>query len=169
MLIHEMMQNFPRHGNVHWIGVRPAREAKVVSVPSVAIDLADGLTGDRFRGKPGSRRQVTLIQFEHLSIIASLLGRESIDPADLRRNIVVSGINLLALRGQRFEIGTAILVGTGNCAPCNQMEIALGLGGYNAMRGHGGITASVLQPGTINLNDSVRHLGPAEAIKEYDN
>ena len=168
MSIREMMQNFPQTGSVRWIGVRPRRGVAVVSVPSVEIGLADGLAGDLFRGKPGSIRQVTLIQFEHLSIIADLLGRDTIDPALLRRNIVVSGINLLALRGQRFEIGTAILVGTGNCAPCNQMESALGPGGYNAMRGHGGITASVIQPGVVNLNDTVRHLGPAEIVKEYD-
>jgi MOSC domain-containing protein YiiM len=73
----------------------------------------------------------------------------------LRRNIVVSGINLQALKEQQFKIGEAVLFGTGNCPPCSRMEENLGPGGYCAMRGHGGITAYVLQPGKICLGDSV--------------
>ena len=73
----------------------------------------------------------------------------------MRRNVVVAGINLYALRHARFRVGDVLLEGTGICAPCASMEEALGPGGFNAMRGHGGITARVLEAGTIALGDAV--------------
>lgn len=98
---------------------------------------------------------MTLIQDEHLTAVAGLLGVAAIDPGQTRRNIVVRGINLLALHNCRFRIGTALLEGTGYCQPCSRMETNLGPGGYNAMRGHGGITARILEDGVISLGDPV--------------
>lgn len=150
--IEQLTSRFPRTGRVVWIGVRPYRHAPMEALETVRI-LPGGLEGDH-RRKPGPRA-VTLIQSEHLEVIAALAGLDRVGPALLRRNIVVSGINLAALRGRRFSIGTAILEATGPCAPCSRMETALGEGGYNAMRGHGGITASVVEPGLVRLGDLV--------------
>lgn len=112
-----------------------------------------GLEGDHYTG--GGRRQVTLIQAEHLSVIAALANRPDLDPSLLRRNLVVSGINLLALKDRCFRIGGVLLLGTGVCAPCSRMEAALGPGGFNAMRGHGGITATVIAGGAIAIGEAV--------------
>jgi MOSC domain-containing protein YiiM len=76
----------------------------MITPEAVRVELNSGLEGDRFRGRVVSKRQVTLIQKEHLSVIASCLQRESVDPALLRRNIVVSGINLLALKDKTFLV-----------------------------------------------------------------
>lgn len=128
----------------------------MVTVESVEIS-PNGLTGDR-RDSPG-KRAVSLIQWEHLAVIASLMGREAVAPALLRRNIVVSGINLLGLRKAEFRVGGAVLRGTGLCAPCSRMEETLGAGGYTAMRGHGGITAEVVAEGRVGVGDDVRFHG----------
>ena len=74
----------------------------------------------------------------------------------LRRNLVVSGINLAGLRGRAVALGGALLEITGPCAPCSRMEAAFGPGGYAAVRGQGGMTARVLQPGPVSLGDALR-------------
>lgn len=150
----ELLTTIPQTGCVEWIGVRPARQENLVVVPSVDATIT-GLSGDRFSGGTKAKRQITLIQQEHLEAIMSILGLEALDPGLVRRNIVVSGINLQALKDQHFKIGEAVLYGTGNCPPCSRMEENLGPGGYCAMRGHGGITAYVDQPGKISVGDSV--------------
>jgi MOSC domain-containing protein YiiM len=67
--------------------------------------------------------------------------------------LVISGINLLALKDKEFKIGDVALAYTGLCHPCSYMEEVLGEGGYNTMRGHGGITARVLTEGVISRGD----------------
>jgi MOSC domain-containing protein YiiM len=150
--LQDLFDTLPQAGRVDWIGMRPARQAPVVMLAEVEALQESGLQGDRHSG-PG-KRQVTLIQAEHLPVIAAVL-RQPVEPAVLRRNIVVSGINLVSLKGARFRIGEALLEGTGPCEPCSRMEDALGAGGYNAMRGHGGITARVVESGRIRLGDAV--------------
>ena len=152
LTIAELTSRFARDGQVVWIGVRPQRRAAMASVEQVMIGRG-GLEGDH-RTRPG-KRAVTLIQSEHLPVIAALAGRENVSPADLRRNIVVEHINLTALRDRDIRIGDAVLRLTGPCAPCSHMEEVLGHGGYNAMRGHGGMTAEVLQPGTVSVGAAV--------------
>lgn len=149
------MARLPCPGHVTWIGVRPARRASVVSVPVVMALQGRGLEGDRAAARAGTRRQVTLLQSEHLAVVASILGRDAVDPGDLRRNIAVRGVNLIALHDRRFRIGAAVFEGTGYCHPCSRMEEVLGEGGYNAVRGHGGITARVVTNGEIRVGDLV--------------
>ncbi|MBN8900250.1 MAG: MOSC domain-containing protein, partial [Rhodospirillales bacterium] len=138
-----------RAGTVTWIGVRPDRRVAPVPVGMVSADPETGLEGDHYRSRGQRTRQVTLVQAEHLPAIASYLSVRDVAPESLRRNLVVSGINLLALVGRRFRVGDAVLEGTGACHPCSRMEETFGPGGYNAVRGHGGITARIVGAGLI--------------------
>ena len=152
MEIKDLLNRFTT-GKVQWIGVRPERRAEVNRLPQVMAIADRGLEGDRYRNK--GTRQVTLIQQEDLAAVGSYLGGKTIDPGLTRRNIVVSGINLLSLKGRRFRIGNALLEYSGECHPCSRMEENLGEGGYNAMRGHGGITAKIIESGVIREGDEV--------------
>ena len=151
----KVLDTLPQIGKLNWIGLRPAKMEALQAVSSVEVNTKNGLSGDRY--KRNGKRMVTLIQEEDLDAVASLLGKNgSIDPLDTRRNLVVSGINLLALKGKQFKIGDEVILEyTGPCHPCTRMEENLGPGGLNAMRGHGGICTKVIQGGMISLGDKV--------------
>jgi len=151
----EQLKIVPQVGTVTWLGVRPARGAPMLTTEEVELVAERGIVGDRYQFS--GNRQVTLIQAEHLPVIAALTGG-AVTPELVRRNVVVSGVNLLSLQKQRFAIGGAILIGTGACAPCEKMEVALGVGGFQAMRGHGGICARIERSGVIRNGDRVRLL-----------
>ncbi len=149
------MNRLPQQGRLAWIGLSPGPREPIRTVDNVEVRVGTGLEGDRHALRGSGKRQVTLIQAEHLPVIASLADRAEVRPEQLRRNLVVSGINLLALENQRFRVGQVVLEGTGLCDPCSRMEENLGPGGFNAMRGHGGITARVLEGGWIRIGDAV--------------
>lgn len=141
-------------GHLTWIGLRPNRDAAMLSVETVWVDPVKGLLGDRAGASSNRNRKITLIQEDHLYLIAERLGRAV--AADLtRRNLVISGLDLRSLRKQSFRIGPVILAGTGLCHPCPRMNLRLGPGGLAAMSGLGGITAAVVSGGQIRLGDEV--------------
>jgi len=161
--LRERLREVPQVGQITWIGVRGESDQAITVLSEVEAVAERGLLGDRAaRGKRGGNRQVTLVQAEHLGVLASLTGAARVAPEQLRRNLLVSGINLLALVKLRFAIGEeVVLVGTGACAPCQKLEETLGQGGFQAARGHGGITARIERGGIIRVGDSVRVL-PSE-------
>ncbi|HCH63990.1 MAG: MOSC domain-containing protein [Deltaproteobacteria bacterium] len=152
----ELRATIPQQGRLEAIYTAPKRRAPLASHTADRLEVGTGLATDHHsKRRPGGKRQVSLIQAEHLPAIAALSGHDHIDPALLRRNLVVSGIPLTALRGRRFTIGEALLEGTVLCHPCSRMETLLGPGGYNAMRGMGGLCARVLHAGSIAPGDPI--------------
>jgi len=158
LTIHDL--NTPPHieGRLEAIIVRGASRAPARRIEATLALAGVGLADDRLsqRGEAElSTRQVTLIQHEHLAVIAQLARVAQVDPVGLRRNLVVSGINLLALKNARLQVGGALLELVGPCQPCSRMEEAIGAGGYAAMRGHGGMTARVVGGGPLRVGDRV--------------
>ena len=160
MELSNLLNTLPKPGRLEWIGLRTKRRGEMLGVGETEARVGLGLAGDRRAENrppnPASVRQVTLMQAEHLGAIASFMGLAGVEPAWTRRNLLVSGVNLLALKDKPFRIGGVLLEGSGLCHPCSRMEETLGPGGYNAMRGHGGVTARVLVGGVIRLGDEVR-------------
>lgn len=162
-----LTQQWPQTGRLTAIVLRPARGVPAVQVDSVLAVAGRGLVGDRTgdKARPGAapgKRQVTLLQAEHLPLIGAFAGVAEPAPTQLRRNLVVAGLNLLAARSPFADVPVHLHLGqevvlelTGPCDPCSKMESVLGRGGYNAMRGHGGLTARVLQGGRLQVGDAV--------------
>jgi len=153
-IISKLKTHFPHTGKIEWIGLRTKTNREITTVNSAELLVNHGLVGDKSAQKPGSKRQVTLIQAEYFPVMESF-AKKNILPKELRRNIVVSGINLSILLKHKLKINDAILEITGNCAPCKKMEETLGFGVFNMMRNHGGINAMVCNGGVINIGDEV--------------
>jgi MOSC domain-containing protein YiiM len=161
--LRSLTAQFPAAGRLEAIFLRPARGQPVQRVDAATAVAALGLQGDRTSaGRGGSKRQVTLVQAEHLPVVAALLRRAALDAALLRRNLLVSGLNLVAARSPfrdqplQLHIGEwVVLELSGPCEPCSKMEDALGAGAYNALRGHGGVTARIVQGGVLRVGDAV--------------
>ena len=100
---------------------------------------------DRGTHPPGELRE----------LIAAFARTGAVDPVGLRRNLVVSGLNLLSLKNARLRVGEALIQVVGPCHPCSRMEEVIGPGGYAAMRGHGGMTARILEGGAIRVGDGI--------------
>ncbi len=124
--------------------------------PVTSAEITEsGLTGDH--GRSG-KRALTLFQAEHMSVVASFLPVDNIAPETLRRNLHIAGLNLSALSGVPLLLGSALIEITIPCAPCSRMQTALGPGGYNALRGHGGWCAAVLRAGRVASDDSLARI-----------
>ena len=159
--LRELTTRFPHAGRLDAILLRPGRGVPAVRVDEALAIAGRGLDGDRSAdpGRAGGgKRQVTLMQAEHLPLIAAWTRHAAIDPAVLRRNLVVSGANLLAQRSPfadrplQVRIGVQVVLEiSGPCDPCSLMERALGPGAYNAMRGHGGTTARVPRGASVQM------------------
>ncbi len=145
-------------GTLVWIGLRPSRNAPMIVPESAQLVAKKGIEGDRYRTQRDGARQVTLIAAEDLAAIASFMGRPEVPPELLRRNFVTRGINLNALKGRSIRIGLAVLEVSGDCAPYSQMEANLGAGGYNAVRGRGGLTARIVVGGEVRVGASVERV-----------
>jgi MOSC domain-containing protein YiiM len=114
-----------------------------------------GLKGCR-HGRPGSRRQVLLMNGETLE-------QFGLAPGQLKENITTRGLQLGSLvRGERLAVGEVVLEITGPCDPCSRMdEIRMGL--QQALQGRRGILCRVVQGGRIRRSDGIRVLSASAA------
>ncbi|UTF61788.1 MOSC domain-containing protein [Gilvimarinus sp. DA14] len=146
-------------GRLEWIGLRSVHRGRIHVVKSAEAIADRGLAGDHRSSKtPGSGRQVTLISREFIQQICQHTGLAEIDPVLLRRNLVVSGLNLNLLRHQRVQIGEVVLEPAALCHPCSRMNQNLGPGGAAAMYGYGGLCARIVQGGRLAVGDAVVRL-----------
>ena len=146
-------------GRLEWIGVRE-NQGDIKSLDSVIAIKGKGLDGDKITLKKSKKRQVTLMQKEHISVILSLAQEEDRSKIDkiqyyFKRNLLISKYNIDNLKVKIFSIGEARLLGTGDCKPCKKIEKLLGKKMLDAMQGMGGITATVIKSGKIKVNDSL--------------
>jgi MOSC domain-containing protein YiiM len=119
-----------------------------------------GIVGDRYAGRPAHRdAAVTVLAVESVEALAAELGIAPLDPLLARRNVVLRGAEVEALRGQEFSLdcgaGVVLLRGGRPANPCSWLDVVLAPGAHRGMRGRGGVRCAA-------LGDGVLRLGPAE-------
>src|SRR5437016_13803955 len=107
--------------SIHLAG-RAGQPARAVSRVRAVAGL--GLEGDRYAAgighyskHPGTGRALTLIEAETIDSLRASLGIE-LQPGEARRNLTTRGIDLNALLGRRFRIGSVLCEAVRPCEPC---------------------------------------------------
>ncbi|MCA9072677.1 MAG: MOSC domain-containing protein, partial [Planctomycetaceae bacterium] len=78
--IGDLKNQLPQTGRLEWIGLAPKRRADLAEVQEATLHTGTGIEGEHHATSGESKRQVTLIQHEHLPVIAGVLHKEKITP-----------------------------------------------------------------------------------------
>ncbi|MEM6562069.1 MAG: MOSC domain-containing protein [Planctomycetota bacterium] len=143
-------------GVLEAIYVCPTAGATPVSVDDVVVS-ASGLAGDRYALASGTFSRSNLADGRAVSIIAAEALEELPQFADgmHRRNLVVRGVDLDALLGEVFRIGSVALRGVRPCPPCGYLSKLTGVDAKAPLYKRGGLRSDVVEPGTVRVGDAV--------------
>jgi MOSC domain-containing protein YiiM len=144
-------------GRVEAIRIASEHEQLPEPVDSVEV-TGEGLEGDRYFG----RGDVTLVEQEALEAFREETGT-NLTHAEIRRQVLTSGIRLNDLLGKRFRVGEVEAVGAEWCEPCNHLQSITHPGVLKGMVHRAGLRADIVQPGTISVGDEVDEVRDAAA------
>ena len=122
-----------------------------------------GLQGDRYAAKAGTFTprsdrlrgyDLTLIESEVLERVTFPDGSHLTAP-EARRNLVTRGIDLNALVGREFTIGSVRALGQRLCEPCVHLQRLTRPGVIAGLVHQGGLRADILTDGEIRLGDTI--------------
>ena len=144
----------PGHNFVGHYGKTPD-DFPLVEVPKVECVAGHGLRGDRyFDFRENYKGQVTFFSEEVFEQLCANFGIKDKPAGVLRRNLIVSGVDLLSLIGREFEIQGVRFRGTEHCAPCEWMNIAFAPGAEKFLKANAGLRAQILSDGPIRVGDA---------------
>ena len=138
----------------------------------VEVRAGHGIVGDRYAGRPAHRdAAVTVLAVEALEELRRELGAGPLDPLRARRNVVLRGAEIEALRGETFTLdcgeGVVVLRGGRPAHPCAWLDTVLLPGAHRGLRGRSGLRCAPLTDGVLRLGPAVLsspvRLDPARA------
>lgn len=140
-------------GEVVSIHIVSQRKGAAEAVERATVQTNYGLEGD-WRSRWNRNGQLTLIEAEVLEEVERLLGTP-IPSGASRRQVVVRGIKLNDILGQRLRLGAVRVFVETPCDPCSRMEETIGGGARKALEGRGGVRCFVLAGGELRVGDAV--------------
>ncbi len=145
---------------IHGLYIAAARGRPMQAVTGATAVAGHGLAGDRYHDAVGTfssraalvpgARALSLIDTADIARCNDRLGR-TLSGADLRRNIVVEGIDLLAWRDRRLALGEVIIRIAGRCAPCGLLSRYAGWDMRTGLYRGGGMRAVIERGGEIRI------------------
>lgn len=139
----------PGHNFVGHFGREPDA-FPLQKVERVECVACRGLRGDRyFDHKTDYKGQITFFSREVFDQLCAAFPSVDKSPGVLRRNVIVSGVELLSLIGQDFELDGIKFRGTQHCAPCDWMELAFAPGTKEFLKKNAGLRAQILTDGWL--------------------
>jgi hypothetical protein len=145
-------------GTVTAIVLAPAAEAPLRSVERAQAIAGRGLLGDRYADGAGTFSPGGGRGHDLTLVAAEVLEDAGLEPVEARRNVIVRGVDLDALRGRRFRIGAVQCLGQRRCEPCAHLERLTRPGILRALAHRGGLRADILRSGDLCVGDPVEAL-----------
>jgi MOSC domain-containing protein YiiM len=134
---------------------RAPADYPLTEVPSIECVAGRGIRGDRFFDyKDNYKGQITFFSSEVFERLAAHFGLTNKSAGAVRRNVIVSGIELNDLIGEQFSIQGVRLRGTAHCRPCYWLDQAVAPGTEEFLQGNGGLRAQILSDGVISVGDA---------------
>jgi MOSC domain-containing protein YiiM len=166
----ELLLSSPLHRYAGRPGDGPRDPIGTEQFESIEIRAHLGVVGDRYFGHAAHRSaSVTIMAAESLDAVAAELHSGPLDPAAARRNIVVRGLDIDAMRDETLSLdsgsGPVLFRVNRPANPCAWMDVALAPGAHRALRNRGGMRCEPLSSGTLNLGAAVaRTMHPPAAL-----
>lgn len=134
---------------------RPPDDFPLVEASEIECIAGHGIRGDRFFDyRENYKGQITFFAREVFDELARAFGLTSKSPGLLRRNVIVSGIELNELIGADFALQGVHFRGVAQCKPCYWMNTACAPGAEEFLAGHGGLRARILTDGQLRPGDA---------------
>jgi len=132
-----------------------ALDFPLIEVAEVECIAGRGLRGDRyFDFRENYKGQITFFSAEVFQRLCQHFAIADKPAGVLRRNVIVSGVDLLSLVGREFEIQGIRMLGTQHCAPCGWMNVAFAPGAEQFLKENAGLRAQILSDGLISLGEA---------------
>jgi MOSC domain-containing protein YiiM len=134
---------------------QPPDDFPLVETREIGCIAGHGIEGDRFFDfRDDYQGQITFFAREVFDQLSRAFGLTNKSPGVLRRNIIVSGVELNEMIGADFALQGVRFRGTAQCKPCYWMNTAFAPGAEEFLADRGGLRARILSDGRIRVGEA---------------
>lgn len=128
----------------------PPGENPIMTVTEVECVAGRGLRGDRYFDRAENHKgQITFFSMDVFDALRQEMNLPDAQPQSTRRNAFVRGVDLSSLVGKRFEAQGVQFEGVEESKPCDWMNLAIGPGAKEWLKGRGGLRCRILTDGVL--------------------